>query len=277
MPVLQKALWHIETRLAEPLDLAALSHLCAVSPYHLSRTFRSGAGLSPMAYLRARRLSEAAKRLARGEGDILQIALEAQYGSHEAFTRAFAACFGVLPSTVRRDRSTATLKLQEPIEMDKTRLIDLPAPEMKDRKAFEVIGLGTDCTFETTGAIPPLWQALNTREDEIDASPGAAAYGLCLGADEEGRFRYVAGLEAVMGAEVPRGMERATVPAGRYAVFLHRGHISDIGKTVYTIWNKALPDLGLEPRKAPDFELYDRRFDPESGRGEVEVWIPVEA
>ncbi len=45
MPVLNKALWHIVTRLAEPLDLAALSRLCAVSPYHLSRTFRSGAGL----------------------------------------------------------------------------------------------------------------------------------------------------------------------------------------------------------------------------------------
>jgi AraC family transcriptional regulator len=276
MTVLQKALWHIETRLSEPLDLAALSRLCAVSPYHLSRTFRSGAGLSLMAYLRARRLSEAAKRLAEGEGDILQIALEAQYGSHEAFTRAFAACFGVVPSTVRTARSIATLKLQEPIEMDKTRIVDLPAPEMKDRPAFEVVGLGTDCTFETTSAIPPLWQALNARGDEIDARPGAAAYGLCMGAGDEGRFRYVAGLEVAKGAEVPRGMERAVVPAGRYAVFLHRGHISDIGKTCYTIWNKALPDLGQEPRKAPDFERYDRRFDPETGRGEVEIWIPVE-
>lgn len=275
MPVLEKALWQIESRLTEPLDLATLSQLCAVSPYHLSRTFRSGTGQSPMAYLRARRLSEAARRLARGEGDILQIALNAQYGSHEAFTRAFAACFGVLPSRVRQARSTDMLILQEPIEMDKTRIIDLPAPEMKDRAAFEVIGLGADCTFENTGAIPPLWQALNAREEEIDAAPGAA-YGICMGADDEGRFRYVAGLEVAKGAGLPRGMERAVVPEGRYAVFRHRGHISDIGRTVYTIWNKSLPDLGLEPRRAPDFELYDRRFDPETGRGEVEVWIPVE-
>jgi AraC family transcriptional regulator len=84
--------------------------------------------------------------------------------------------------------------------MDKTRIIDLPAPEMKDRAAFEVIGLGADCTFEATGAIRPLWQGLNAREEEIDALPGAAACGLCLGADEAGRLRYVAGLEAVKGA-----------------------------------------------------------------------------
>jgi AraC family transcriptional regulator len=276
MTVLNKAVWHIETRIAEPLDLAGLARLCAVSPYHLSRIFRSGAGISPMAYLRARRLSEAAKRLAGGEADILTIALEAQYGSHEAFTRAFAACFGVVPSRVRRARSTETLVLQEPIEMDKTRIVDLPAPKRKDLPAFEVIGIGTDCTFENTSVIRPLWQQLNAREDEIDAAPGAAAFGLCMGGDEEGRFRYIAGLGAAKGAKVPRGMERAVVPAGHYAVFLHRGHISEIGKTVYTIWNKSLPDHGLEPRKAPDFELYDRRFDPETGRGEVEIWIPVD-
>ena len=67
------------------------------------------------------------------------------------------------------------------------------------------------------------------------------------------------------------------IPAGRYAVFTHRGHISDIRRTWYTIWNKALPDAGLTARQAPDFELYDRRFDPETGRGEVEIWVPVAA
>lgn len=276
MPILDKALWQIETRMAAPLDLVTLSGLCAVSPYHLSRTFRTATGMSPMAYLRARRLTDAAKRLARGAEDILAIALDAQYGSHEAFTRAFAAYFGVLPSTVRQARSTDTLTLQEPIEMDKTRTIDLPAPEMRDQPAFEVIGCGIDCTFENTAAIPALWQEFNRREHELETMPGADGFGLCLGGDEQGRFRYVAGRETRHGARVPAGMERQHVAAGRYAVFQHRGHVSDIGKSVYTIWNRALPDLGLVPREAPDFERYDSRFDPETGRGIVEVWIPVE-
>jgi AraC family transcriptional regulator len=229
-----------------------------------------------MAYLRARRLTEAARRLAGGKDEILRVALDAQYGSHEAFTRAFTACFGTSPSSVRQSRSTRMLTLQEPIEMDKSRLVDLAAPKMTVIPGFSVIGLAAQFTFEYTAAIPALWQMLNKRQDEVQKAPGADAFGVCHAADETGRFRYLAGFEAAKDVDVPRGMERVAVPAGRYAVFLHAGHVAEIGATVYTIWNKALPDLQLEPRQTPDFERYGRRFDPATGRGGVEIWIPVE-
>lgn len=275
MPITSRAIWHIEFRIDQALSLNILSDLCAVSPYHLSRTFRSATGLSPMVYLRARRLSIAAHRLAAGDEDILTVAIDAHYSSHEAFTRAFASCFGVLPSTVRRVRSTRNLNLQEPIEMDKSRFVDVAAPELKDSSAFDVVGLGTQCTFENTGAIPSLWQAFNERGEEVDAATDAAAYGVCHSVDDQGRFSYVAGLETRQDAGIPKGMERISIPAGRYAVFTHKSHISEIGNTVYTIWNKSLPDLGLNHRMAPDFERYDSRFDPKTGRGDVEIWIPV--
>jgi methylphosphotriester-DNA--protein-cysteine methyltransferase len=41
-------------------------------------------GISLIAYLRGRRLSEAAKALAAGAPDIFSVALDAGYGSHEA-------------------------------------------------------------------------------------------------------------------------------------------------------------------------------------------------
>lgn len=276
MTVMNRALWHIESRLTEPLGLTVLAELCAVSPWHLARVFQSEAGVSPMAYLRARRLTEAARQLAAGRDDILQVAIDAQYGSHEAFTRAFAACFGTLPSSVRQARSTQMLKLQEPIEMDKSRLVDVPAPEMRELAGFPVIGLAAQFTFENTAAIAALWQTLNTRQDEVEKAPGADAFGVCHASGEAGRVRYLAGFEAAHGSDVPHGMERVAIPAGRYAVFRHEGHISDIGRTVYTIWNQSLPDLQLSPRASPDFERYGRRFDPGTGRGGVEIWIPVE-
>lgn len=228
-----------------------------------------------MSYLRARRLSVAAERLAHGDEEILTVALDAQYGSHEAFTRAFLSCFGVLPSAVRQSRSTLNLKLQEPVEMDKSRLVVVTAPEIRDRAAFEVIGLGTQCTIDNTSEIPCLWQAFNARELEVSAGPDSGAYGVCVAADAADGFRYVAGVESVQGAGVPAGMERISIPAGRYAVFTHTDHISEIGNTLYTIWNKSLSDLGLNPRPSPDFERYDHRFDPATGLGTVEIWIPV--
>jgi len=71
-------------------------------------------------------------------------------------------------------------------------------------------------------------------------------------------------------------MDSVSIPENRYAVITHSGQVPNLPKTVYTIWNKALPDAGLEPRKDPDFELYDSRFDPSTGNGDVEIWIPID-
>lgn len=272
MALLDQIIWQIESRLGEPITLNELSEHCAVSTYHMCRVFQQGVGMSIMFYVRARRLSVAAQAIAVKEESLLVIALDAGYASHEAFTRAFASYFGVLPSTVRAARSVSTLSLMEPLKMKQCMLVDVAKPEMRDRKAFRVVGLSVICSFGNTGAIPGLWRSLNTKEDDINGAISGVAYGVCCDADETGRFRYVAGVEATGGTE---GMDFVDIPAGRYAIFTHTAHISGLPKTVYTIWNKSLPDLGLEPAKAPDFELYNKRFDPETGRGTVEIWIPI--
>ncbi len=73
----------------------------------------------------------------------------------------------------------------------------------------------------------------------------------------------------------PGEFARIRIPAQRYAVFSHRGHISTLRATVYTIWNKWLPASGHAHADAPDFERYDERFDAESGTGTVEIWLPI--
>ncbi|MFG5383033.1 GyrI-like domain-containing protein [Yoonia sp. R2-816] len=274
MALVAKIIWQVEMRMQDPLSLDALADLCAVSPYHMARVFRAATGLGPMSYLRARRLSCAAAVLAQGDADILQIALDAQYGSHPAFTRAFVGYFGVSPSTIRTTRSTQSLTLMEPFKMDKEKLVDVAAPRIADHKAMRIVGVSAQCTFENNAAIPGLWQQFNAREDEVADAPGPA-YGVCCDADEAGNFRYVAGMAADSSVSVPKGMDDVTIPAARYAIFTHEGHISDLPKTVYSIWNKALPDSGLTLRQAPDLERYDARFDPQTGRGLVEIWIPV--
>ena len=67
------------------------------------RAFAAATGFSVMRYVRARRLSEAARALAAGAPDILSLALDADYGSHEAFTRAFRRWSGASPGRFRHD------------------------------------------------------------------------------------------------------------------------------------------------------------------------------
>ena len=114
----QKALWYIESHLAEPLTLDEISAIGGVSRFHMVRAFAAATGFSVIRYVRARRLSKAARALAAGAPDILSLALDADYGSHEAFTRAFRDHFGVTPETVRAATCLDHLKLQEPIVME---------------------------------------------------------------------------------------------------------------------------------------------------------------
>src|SRR5262249_28022149 len=125
-----KALWYIESHFADDLALDEIAAIGGVSRYHLVRAFAIATGRPVMRYLRVRRLSEAARCLAGGAPDILAVALEAGYGSHEAFTRAFRDQFGLTPEEVRAQRHTDNLQLVEPIRMDQTLFTTLEPPRI---------------------------------------------------------------------------------------------------------------------------------------------------
>ncbi|MBO1767826.1 AraC family transcriptional regulator [Allobranchiibius sp. GilTou38] len=82
-----------------PADLAAQLF---VSRSHLDRIVSAVAGESPVALRRRLLLERAAYRLSSTDATILDVATEAGYGSHEAFTRAFARGFGMAPAQWRR-------------------------------------------------------------------------------------------------------------------------------------------------------------------------------
>ena len=89
--------------------------------------------------VRGRRLTEAAKSLSAGAADILSVALEAGYGSHEAFTRAFRDQFGLTPESVRAQRHLDNLALLEPIKMDETYVADLEPPRLETGKPLLIV------------------------------------------------------------------------------------------------------------------------------------------
>ncbi|WP_433166419.1 helix-turn-helix domain-containing protein [Kribbella sp. CA-247076] len=79
-------------------DLATRLRL---SRSHLDRMVAAAAGERPGAFRRRILLERSAYRLLTGPGHILDVAVEAGYGSHEAFTRAFGRAYGVPPNAWR--------------------------------------------------------------------------------------------------------------------------------------------------------------------------------
>ena len=271
----QKALWYIESHLASALTLDEVAAIGGVSRFHMVRAFAAATGWSVMRYVRARRLSEAARALANGAPDILSVALDADYGSHEAFTRAFRDHFGVTPESVRDNAQLDTFELLEPITMDSTIIDNLQPPRFETGKPLLVAGIGERYTWESGAAIPGQWQRFHQKVDEIPDRVGKVAYGVCCNGDDSGNFDYIAGVEVSDFSDLPREFSRVRIPEQRYAVFSHKEHISTIRRTVNTIWNHWLPASGLKAADAPSFERYDENFDPLTGNGGLEIWVPV--
>ncbi|HVJ51028.1 MAG TPA: AraC family transcriptional regulator [Aliidongia sp.] len=269
-----KALWLIESALEREIDLDEIAAFCGVSRYHLCRVFGMATGRSVMHHLRARRLTEAARRLAGGAGDILTVALDAGYGSHEAFTRAFRDQFGLTPEAVRA-QGLDSINLVEPLRMDKTPLVDLEPPRFETGPTLLVAGIGGRFRAETNQGIPMLWQRLDTHLGHIGGQVGGRTYGVCCNADGRGNFDYIAGVEVSDFEDLPADFSRVRIGEQRYAVFTHRGHISAMRATVDAIWNGWLPNSGHQLAAAPDFERYEADFDARNPVNAVEIWLPI--
>jgi AraC family transcriptional regulator len=272
----QKALWFVESHSREPLALEDIARACHVSTFHLTRAFAATMGLSLMKYVRARRLSEAARQLAGGARDILGIGLDAGYSSHEAFTRAFRDQFHLTPEQVRARGDFEKTHFVEAIAMSSSPAIDLAPPRFETSRPMVFVGLVERYDCQSPAGIPAQWQRFTPFLGSIPRQAAAATYGVVYNFDAEGNFDYLCGVEVATASNLPNGLTSMRVPGGRYAVFTHRGHIASIRAVCSTIWKQWFPESDHLAVEAPTLERYGPEFNPVTGLGGFEIWIPIE-
>src|ERR1700730_6231826 len=274
MNPIAKALWFIESHFSSEIALEDIAKAGGVSRFHMTRAFGAATGRSIMRYVRGRRLTEAAKVLSNGAPDILSVALDAGYGSHEAFTRAFRDEFGVTPEMIRL-QGHRKIELVEPIKMDETLLINLKPSRFENGERLLIAGLGGRYMCEGSAGIPSQWQRFLPHLGQIPGQLGRITYGVCYNSDDAGNLDYVWGVEVNDFSRLPADWSRVRIPEQKYAIFCQREHISTIRSTWNPIWNNWLPESGYEAVDAPDFERYGDDFDSVTGTGGFEVWIPM--
>ena len=69
----------------------------------------------------------------------------------------------------------------------------------------------------------------------------------------------------------PRGVGSEVV------VFDHRGHVAGVCATFQAMWSEWFPTSGHGAVDGPTFERYGREFNPLTGLGGFELWIPIKA
>lgn len=276
MSVTNRALFVIERSLHDDLGLEDIARRCEVSRFHLAHAFGEAVGLSVIDYYRGRRLTEAARVLAGGADDILSLALQSGYASHEAFSRAFKARFGQTPDAVRAANSTQALPLVEPHPLLEPKTMTLTPPRIEPAGEMLFVGLTEHVPYEQPQRFPALWTRFMTGPyAEIEHRLDDAPVGLATGSDELGvDYACAAGVTAF--GRIPEGCVKIRVAPATYAVFAHDGHVTELRDTYRAIWNDWLPASRYKPAEAPGLERHNPTFDPRTGNGGVTIWLPVE-
>ncbi|HET7901100.1 MAG TPA: AraC family transcriptional regulator [Candidatus Nanopelagicales bacterium] len=104
-------------------DLADRLHMSRV---HVDRLVLAAAGETPAALRRRVLLERAAHRLLTTDDEVLAVALDAGFDSHEGFTRAFGRAYGAPPSRWRADASTYRLPPTRSVHFRPPGGLDLP-------------------------------------------------------------------------------------------------------------------------------------------------------
>lgn len=95
---------HIDQHAAHPLQVADLARLSGLSAARFHARFLDETGLTPMEYVRSRRLHLARQLLQGSSLPIGEIAARVGYASQSAFSAALSRQFGVTPRSLRQGR-----------------------------------------------------------------------------------------------------------------------------------------------------------------------------
>ena len=266
------ALRRVESELESTVSAGEIADSCGYSPFYMQRIFAMLTGMTLGEYLRARRLSEAAVRLQRGES-VLDTALLYGWDSPESFARAFRRFHGCAPLDIKMNRAQAryVTPLHLQIQLTGGRSMQYV---IENRPEMAVVGLPRRFEYgDALERIPHYWDEY--AEKGLNAIV-PARFGVCFddGGDD---FEYWIGDLRDLDAPVPEGMQKRAIPAATWANFTAVGPIPEalqrLNRAIYADW---LPNSAeWRPAMGMNIEWYAcgdiHAPDYKSG-----IWIPVE-
>ena len=283
----------IKHRDDEALTLRFLSRKLGYSEFHTTRKFKEISGIQFRDYLRLRRLAFALIEVRDTKRAFLDIAVDYGFSSHEAFTRAFKATYGVTPSNYRKSPKPVVLRTKintfdryilgigeigmvKSTEEIKIYFVTIPAHKFLHIKNYESNGYwdfwqkqakipGQDCDT-ICGLLDSIKGKLDGKDDVIGKFSGQImahihesdgkrpeCYGIRLPTDYNG--------------EVPEQMVLIDIPEAEYIVFEH-------GPFDYEQENESVGDKLLAAIDSFDYSGTEYSLDESPGRASFFYYDP---
>jgi AraC family transcriptional regulator len=166
-------------------------------------------------------------------------------------------------------------------KMKEEQVAELAAPRFANGKPLLIAGLRGRYTGETLDNIASQWRRFAPHIGRIPGQAGHAAYGVVWQPSDGEGIEYLSGVEVTGFAGLRHEFTVVSIPAHRYAIFSHHEHVSKIRDTVDAIFDTWLADSGHEAAASAEtpafFERYSEEFDPKTGIGGMEVWVPIQS
>lgn len=263
-----RVLVHIQSHLDHALDLDELARVAAFSPFHFHRIFRGMVGESVAEHVRRLRLERAAQQLKTSDLPVTQVAFNAGYETHEAFTRAFGAMFELSPSAFRKEHRKipvrpvasgvhyaadgAISEFQSPLGSEAAVDVRIETVDpmrvafMRHVGPYDQVGPLWERFFiwaMQSGLLGPGFQMLGVPHDDPGVTPPEKLrYHACITVDASFQAQGEVGVQQIRG--------------GVYAVTTHIGPYAGLNEVYDTLIGRWLPAGGHEPGEGAAFEIY---------------------
>jgi AraC family transcriptional regulator len=286
------ALRFVENHLKDQIGVADMAGAAGYSLYHFSRVFNALVHHTPYDYLVRRRLSESTHWLADTDRNIVDIAFEYQFGSHETFSRAFKRMFALPPSRYREactdgGRTAIDRSYLPPLTAEYLRHINqegILRPDPLDQPAIDLIGLMS--WVDGLPAIAGLWDTVQHELQELrEGSEPCALSGLIWypPARRGDGCYYLAGFARPRLERASSGQRRfhpgfvtKTLPALPCARFVHRGPLAHLTLTRGYIYHTWLPGARSRVRYPLEIERWaEGAFPQDDGLCACEILVPI--
>ena len=288
-------LFHIEANLTRELPLEELAEVAGFSPFHFHRIFSELQGEKVKEYIRRLRLERAVYRLKVSGDNVLNIALESGFKTHESFTRAFSDRFDLAPSEFRgwldgfralaggKDFSMALagLSSDNPLEV-----VDRQAQVEVEQQALHAMNLAFvrhRGSYEEIFAegFPQTWESLIAwAEIKGLTKESLTLIGICHDdplLTPPDKIRFDACIEVDDLEERQANINFKCLESSMCAVREHIGGPEEIANTFGTIGLEWLPQEGYRLSAAPPFEIYTCQWvDGQPERLSTKTYIPLE-
>ena len=276
---------YIEGNLTKRLTLFEIAQYSGYSPWHISKLFREYTGKTIFEYLRSLRLSKAALMLRDTQTQVIDVALEFIFDTHEGFTRAFSRQFGINPKQYSMRTPPIKLFMPYPVsdyniergdktmKEEKTNIIFSQVIERPARAAIIKRGIKATEYFEYCEEVGcDVWGVLCSVKGALYEPIGMWLPGKLI---KPGTSQYVQGVEVPQdySLEVPEGYELISLEPCKMMVFQGPKYDDDnfeeeILKVMQAIDEYDPTDFGFEwaDDDAPRFQ-----YAPAGSRGYIEA------